>query len=63
MEDKEKQPDLPDDDRVVFIPSKDMQAIERTLRNIEQAQQEFRKVQESMEENIILPPEGSKNNS
>ncbi len=51
MEDKEKQPDVIDDDNVVFIPSRDMQAIESTLRNIEQAQQELRKVRERMEDN------------
>jgi hypothetical protein len=40
--------ELPDDDHSVFIPDGDMWAIERVIRNMEQAQQEFHKVQEGI---------------
>jgi hypothetical protein len=33
-----------DDDRVIFIPDEDYYAIQRAIRNIEQAQEELRKV-------------------
>lgn len=45
---KEKQQELPDDDRAVFLPMEDIQAIEGIINKMEQAQLEFRIVEESM---------------
>ncbi|MDR1600806.1 MAG: hypothetical protein LBS42_00035 [Tannerella sp.] len=45
---KNTQTECPDDDYAVYIPDGDRRAIERVIRNMEQAQQEFRKVAESL---------------
>ena len=43
----EKQQELPDDDRAIFVPTEDIQVIERVLNNWEQVKKEFLKVEAS----------------
>lgn len=46
--DKNRQDEWPDEDHVVCIPDKDIRTIGHVIRNIEQAQQEFRRIRDSM---------------
>jgi hypothetical protein len=48
MDEKDKQWELPDDDRVVFVPAEDIRSIERALDKMEQARQELLKIGESL---------------
>jgi hypothetical protein len=48
MDEKDKQWEWPDDDKVVFIPDKDLRSIEQTLNKLEQAQQALHKIRESL---------------
>jgi hypothetical protein len=44
MEDKQQ----PDDDNVIFLPDEYVRSLERAVQKMEQAQEEFRKVAESI---------------
>ena len=41
----EKQQELPDDDRAIFVPAEDIQVIEQVLSSWERVKQEFLKVE------------------
>jgi len=45
---KQEQEKWVDDDKVIFIPMEDIRAFDRILNGLEEAQKEFRKVQEGM---------------
>jgi hypothetical protein len=45
---KDEQKKLPEDDKAVFIPMEDIQAIEGVINKMEQAHHEFYKVTESI---------------
>ena len=44
MNERGKQPELPDDDRIVFVPLENIEVIERVLSNWEQVRQGFYKM-------------------
>lgn len=48
MDNTNKQQELPDDNKVVFIPAEDIRSIEHVLERMEQVQQGIRKVTEKM---------------
>ena len=48
MEAEQKKTDLPDNDWYVFIPDEELRAFERSLNNLEQVRDEFRKLKEEM---------------
>jgi hypothetical protein len=55
---KQENEGMDDDDYFVFIPDKDMRAIDRALLNMECARQEFHKIREE-----IKPPEDGETSS
>ena len=48
METEKQKTDLPDDDWYVFIPDEERRAFERSLNNLEQVRDEFRKWKEEL---------------
>ncbi|GHT71607.1 hypothetical protein FACS1894174_08680 [Bacteroidia bacterium] len=48
MDNTNKQQELPDDNKVVFVPAEDIRSIEHVLERMEQVQQGIRKVTEKM---------------
>jgi hypothetical protein len=47
-QDKDRKDEWPDDDKVVFVPDKDLRSIERALDKMEQARLELHKIRESL---------------
>jgi hypothetical protein len=50
MDDMDKQVELPDDDKVVFVPTEDIRAIESIYDKMERAQREFRIIAKKMKQ-------------
>ena len=48
MEHENKKKELPDEDWYVFIPDEELRAFERSLNNLEQVRDEFRKLKDEM---------------
>ena len=48
METENKKTDLPDNDWYVFIPDNEMRAFERTLNNLEQVRDDFKKLRDEL---------------